>query len=90
VSYLLDTSICAAHIRRPAGLAHRFVQHSGRLSIPTIVKLRGILKPLGVAVNPVDLQIAAVAIAHNLTLVTNNTKHFQSIPGLALEDWLTP
>ena len=31
MSYLLDTNICSAHIRRPAGLAHRFVQYSGRL-----------------------------------------------------------
>jgi tRNA(fMet)-specific endonuclease VapC len=37
VSFLLDTNICSAHIRRPAGLAHRFVQHSGRLWIPSIV-----------------------------------------------------
>ena len=40
--------------------------------------------------NPVDLMIAAVALVHDLTLVTNNTKDFQNIPGLRLEDWLTP
>jgi len=34
--------------------------------------------------------IGAVAIFHNLTLVTNNTADFQYIPGLRLEDWLTP
>lgn len=53
-------------------------------------KLRGILKQQGLAVNPIDLQIAAVALAQNLTLVTNNTKDFQNLPGLVLEDWLTP
>ena len=37
MSFLLDTNICSAHMRRPAGLAHRFVQHSGRLWIPSIV-----------------------------------------------------
>ena len=37
VSYLLDTNICSAHMRRPAGLAHRFMQHSGQLAILTIV-----------------------------------------------------
>jgi tRNA(fMet)-specific endonuclease VapC len=37
MSYLLDTNICSAHIRRPAGLMHRFVQHSGRLFVPTVV-----------------------------------------------------
>jgi tRNA(fMet)-specific endonuclease VapC len=41
-------------------------------------------------VSPLDLQIAAVARVHSLTLVTNNTKDFQRIPGLQLEDWLTP
>jgi len=53
-------------------------------------KLRGALKQQGTSVNPVDLQIAAVAATHNLTLVTNNTKDFQNIPGLTLVDWLTP
>jgi tRNA(fMet)-specific endonuclease VapC len=37
VSFLLDTNICSAHLRRPAGLAHRFFQHTGRLSISTVV-----------------------------------------------------
>lgn len=36
MSFLLDTNICSAHIRRPAGLAHRFVQYAGRLNISTI------------------------------------------------------
>ena len=31
VSFLLDTNILSAHLRRPAGLAHRFFQHAGRL-----------------------------------------------------------
>ena len=37
MSFLLDTNICSAHLGRPSGLIHRFVQHSGRLAIPTIV-----------------------------------------------------
>jgi tRNA(fMet)-specific endonuclease VapC len=37
MSYLLDTNICSAHLKRASGLMHRFVQHSGRLNIPTIV-----------------------------------------------------
>ncbi|MBI3463341.1 MAG: type II toxin-antitoxin system VapC family toxin [Planctomycetes bacterium] len=132
MSYLLDTNICSAHIRRPGGLAHRFVQHSGRLFMPAVVlgelyagaymvarptkiltaisellndvsvlpfdalcaeefgRLRGELKRQGTTVNPIDLQVAAVALVHNMTLVTNNTRHFQSIPRLTIEDWLTP
>jgi tRNA(fMet)-specific endonuclease VapC len=53
-------------------------------------KLRGALKRKGITVNPIDLQIAAVASIHGLALVTNNTRHFQNIPGLTLEDWLVP
>lgn len=37
MSFLLDTNVCSAHFRRPGGLAHRFIQYSGRLYIPTIV-----------------------------------------------------
>ena len=37
MSFLLDTNICSAHLRRPSGLIHRFIQHSGRLSIPSLV-----------------------------------------------------
>lgn len=35
-----------------------------------------------------DLQIAAVAIANNLTLVSGNTRHYGGIPGLRFENWL--
>ena len=34
-----------------------------------------------------DLFIAATALTHDLILVTNNTKHFSKIEGLALENW---
>jgi tRNA(fMet)-specific endonuclease VapC len=37
MSFLLDTDTCSAHLKRPAGLIHRFIQHSGRLHIATIV-----------------------------------------------------
>jgi tRNA(fMet)-specific endonuclease VapC len=53
-------------------------------------KVRGSLLRQGIRVSPVDLMIACVALVHDLTLVTHNTKDFQNIPGLSLEDWLTP
>jgi tRNA(fMet)-specific endonuclease VapC len=37
MNFLLDTDTCSAHMRRPAQLAHRFIQYSGGLAIPTIV-----------------------------------------------------
>lgn len=35
--YLLDTDTCSAHMRRPAKLAHRFIQYTGQLAIPSVV-----------------------------------------------------
>ncbi|MGA2363282.1 MAG: type II toxin-antitoxin system VapC family toxin [Candidatus Aminicenantales bacterium] len=35
-----------------------------------------------------DLQIAAIALRHRLTIVTGNVRHFAGIPGLKVEDWL--
>ena len=32
MNFLLDTDICSAHMRRPAKLAHRFIQHTGQLA----------------------------------------------------------
>ena len=37
MSFLLDTNICSAHCRRTSGLTHKFIQHGGRLYIPTLV-----------------------------------------------------
>jgi tRNA(fMet)-specific endonuclease VapC len=36
MSFLLDTNILSAHLRRPSGLAHRFFQYSGRLYTSTV------------------------------------------------------
>jgi tRNA(fMet)-specific endonuclease VapC len=53
-------------------------------------KVQGGLMQQGISVPTADLMIAAVALVYNLTLVTNNTADFQNIPGLRLDDWLTP
>ena len=37
MTHLLNTNICSAHMRRPAGLAHRFIQYGGGLFVPTVV-----------------------------------------------------
>jgi tRNA(fMet)-specific endonuclease VapC len=133
MSFLLDTDTCSHHLKRPAGLIHRFVQHSGRLHLATIGlgelyvwafqrknpapvihaiendllpsvvvldfdsdcakefgQIRGQLLQQGIAVSRMDLMIAAVALTHDLTLVTHNTADYRHIPGLRLDDWLTP
>ena len=42
-----------------------------------------------IRIEDMDLFIAATAIYNDLTLVTNNTKHFKNIPLLKLENWET-
>jgi tRNA(fMet)-specific endonuclease VapC len=56
----------------------------------TFGQVRGTLLRQGSSVPTTDLMIASAALVHNLTLVTHNTADYQNIPGLRLDDWLTP
>jgi len=49
--------------------------------------IRAQLAAQGTPIGAYDLQIAAIALAHNLILVTHNTREFSRIPQLQLEDW---
>lgn len=49
--------------------------------------IRAELAASGTPIGPYDLQIAAIAIANNLILVTHNTREFGRVNGLQLEDW---
>ena len=50
-------------------------------------KLRAHLASTGQMIGPNDLMIAAIALAHGLTVVTHNTSEFGRVPGLKIEDW---
>lgn len=50
-------------------------------------RLRGELDGKGEPIGPHDLQIAAIALVRDWTLVTSKAREFQRIPGLHLEDW---
>ena len=47
-------------------------------------RIRGQLRSQGLLIGDDDIQIAATALHHNLTLVSRNSRHFQRITGLAL------
>lgn len=42
----------------------------------------------GAPIGEFDVLIAAHAITLDLTLVTNNSKHFKRVPGLRIENWV--
>jgi tRNA(fMet)-specific endonuclease VapC len=50
-------------------------------------RVRADLAAKGTPIGPNDLLIAAIALAHGLTLVTHNTVEFSRVVGLPLEDW---
>ncbi len=52
-------------------------------------RLRAELEKKGLSLNLADLEIAAISIAGEFVLVTGNTKHFERIPELRLENWIT-
>jgi tRNA(fMet)-specific endonuclease VapC len=53
-------------------------------------RIRADLAAKGTPIGSYDLMIAAIALAHGLTLVTHNTTEFSRVAGLTLEDWQVP
>ena len=50
-------------------------------------KIRAELERKGTPIGPMDLLIAGHARSEGLILVTNNTREFQRVEGLTVEDW---
>ena len=50
--------------------------------------LRAELERQGRPLAAPDLQIAAIALSRDLTLITGNVRHFGRVPGLRVENWL--
>jgi len=41
----------------------------------------------GMPIGPFDTLLAGTALANNAILVTHNTKEFERVPNLQIEDW---
>ena len=50
--------------------------------------IRASLERNGMIIGAYDIQIAAQGQSRNLTVVTHNTKEFNRIPNLKVEDWV--
>ena len=53
-------------------------------------RIRAQLAKAGTPIGSYDLQIAAIALTNDLTLVTHNTREFERVEGLQIEDWEVP
>ncbi len=51
-------------------------------------EIRAELERRGTPIGDADVRIAAIALAHELKVVTGNERHFRRVPGLETENWL--
>ena len=56
-------------------------------SLDLYAKEKARLRKAGTPIDDFDLLIGVTSVAHNLTIITNNTVHFKRIKGIVLEDW---
>ena len=56
-------------------------------SLDLFAKEKARLQREGTPLDDFDILIGVTAITHNLIMVTNNTKHFEKIKEIVLEDW---
>jgi tRNA(fMet)-specific endonuclease VapC len=57
-------------------------------SLNQYAKIRLNLEKAGIIIGSNDLLIASIVLAHNGILITHNTKEFERISGLHIEDWV--
>jgi tRNA(fMet)-specific endonuclease VapC len=58
-----------------------------RAAAELAAEIRTKLEKRGVLIGPYDILVAASALATNSTLVTHNTKEFERVESLRIEDW---
>lgn len=59
-----------------------------RTAVDATTEIKVALRQIGTPIGPNDTAIAGHAMAVGAILVTNNTREFERVPGLKLEDWV--
>ena len=89
-TYMLDTCICSFIMReQPEAVLKRLelaVLRGQRIVVSAITYSE--MRFAGTPIGPNDTAIAGHAIAAGAVLVTNNTREFERVPDLVLEDWV--
>ncbi|MDH4391370.1 MAG: type II toxin-antitoxin system VapC family toxin [Aquabacterium sp.] len=65
------------------------IAHFDAVAAETCGRLRAALEQAGTPIGPLDTQIAAQALALDVTLVSHNLRAFACVPGLRLVSWVS-
>lgn len=68
-------------------VSNNTIIHLSEESVDISSKIYADLRQKGITVGASDILIAGIAIENELTLVTNNEKHYESIFGLNVDNW---
>ena len=68
-------------------LANIEIMNFDSLAAESYGKIRADLEKAGTPIGPLDMMIVGHAMALGYTVVTNNTKEFERVKGLKLENW---
>ena len=84
-----------ANMRGKLGLLNTIVRQTGivplnKTALDIAAELHANLRREGQLIEDADLLMAAIALAHDLTLLTDNVRHFQRIESLQIENWIAP
>jgi tRNA(fMet)-specific endonuclease VapC len=82
----------SANPERNAALQREFLDQFVSLPFDDLAaqafgNIRAQLEARGTPIGAYDLQIAAIALANDLTLITHNMREFNRVDGLQIEDW---
>ena len=82
------------NMRGKLGLFDKIVRQTGivpldKTALDIASELHVDLRRKGQLIEDADLLMAAIALAHDLTLLTANVRHFVRIESLRIENWLS-
>jgi len=104
IKHCFISEITLAELKYGAAYSQNFQKHTDEIElllksiqvVPIISSLdifaqeKARLRKAGTMIDNFDLLIGSTAIANGMVLVTNNTKHFERIENIQLEDWRKP
>lgn len=81
----------ATQLNKLAAVQQRFRVHAlDEASAGQAARAQAQLKRQGAPIGHIDTLIAGIALAHQPTLVTRNTREFARVEGLQVENWFEP